>query len=408
LTTNVLLTGGRAPVTLVLARCFQQAGWRVFSAESIPQNLCARSPAVVQNYLVASPRFMVDRYIQDLLAIVQDQQIDLLLPTCEEIYYIAQHRDILTPHCQVFCADITKLDLLHNKYRFIEYIASLSLPTPRTVMVTDRESLKLALQQGRKEAEGDHGLVLKPVYSRFGTQAQILSVTVVQDIIESSVPHSASPLPAPGGFRGIPNVTPKSPWVVQEFIAGQQYCTYSVAHAGVVVATAIYPVQFTAEDGACVYYEPVQLPEIDRWIQTVVASLEFTGQIAFDLIVDRQGVIYPIECNPRATSGLCLIQDRLVAALLNSPLPETAPPSQPYMLLLAMLVYGLPRAMQQGPWIHYWQQLFRAKDLLWDRRDLSIGWRLAQMILGFYKISSDRGISLTAATTFDIEWNGDL
>jgi predicted ATP-grasp superfamily ATP-dependent carboligase len=404
LTTNVLLTGGRAPVTLVLARCFQQAGWRVFSAESIPQHLCARSPAVVQNYLVASPRFMVDRYIQDLLAIVKDQQIDLLLPTCEEIYYIAQHRDILTPHCQVFCADITKLDLLHNKYRFIEYITSLALPIPRTVMVTDQESLKLALQQGIWGAEGDHSLVLKPVYSRFGTQAQILSATAIQGMIAAS----ADPLPYPAELSGISNVTPKSPWVIQEFISGQQYCTYSVAHAGAVVATATYPVQFTAEDGACVYYEPVQLPEIDRWIQIVVASLEFTGQIAFDLIVDRQGVIYPIECNPRATSGLCLIQDRLVVALLNRSPPEISPLSQPSMLLLAMLVYGLPRAMQPGQWVHYWQQLFRAKDLLWDSRDLWIGWRLAQMMLGFYGISRVQGISMTAATTFDIEWNGDL
>ncbi len=405
MTTNVLLTGGRAPVTLVLARCFQQAGWRVFSAESIPQHLCARSPAVVQNYLVASPRWMVDRYIQDLLAIVQAQHIDLLLPTCEEIYYIAQHRELLTQHCQVFCADITKLDLLHNKYRFIEHIASLSLPTPRTLLVTDQESLKLAC---RLEAEGDHGLVLKPVYSRFGTQAQILNSILIKDITNASATHSESLRPAPGKLRGIPNVTPESPWVVQEFIAGQQYCTYSVAHAGAVVATAIYPVQFTAADGACVYYELVQLPEIDRWIQRVVESLAFTGQIAFDLIVDRQGVIYPIECNPRATSGLCLIQDRLVASLLNGSQPETAPPLQPYMLLLAMLVYGLPRAIQQGQWGHYWQQLFKAQDLLWDRRDLSIGWRLAQMMLGFYGISRDRGISLTAATTFDIEWNGDL
>jgi predicted ATP-grasp superfamily ATP-dependent carboligase len=399
---SVLLTGGRAPVTLVLARCFQQAGWRVFSAESIPQHLCSRSPAVAQNYLVASPRWMVDRYIQDLLAIIQAQQIDLLLPTCEEIYYIAQHRHTLAQHCQVFCADIAQLDLLHNKYRFIEHIASLSLPIPRTVMVTDPESLILAC---RLEAEGDHDLVLKPVYSRFGTQAQILSSTAINDIQQAAAPDAESPSI---GRSEMPDVTPQFPWVVQEFIAGQQYCTYSVAHAGVVVATAIYPVQFTAADGACVYYELVQLPEIDRWIDGVVASLAFTGQIAFDLIVDRQGVIYPIECNPRATSGLCLIQDRLVAALMNINQPETEPPLQPYMLLLAMLVYSLPRAMQQGQWVHYWQQLSRAKDLLWDPGDWSIGWRLAQMMLGFYRISRDRGISLTAASTFDIEWNGEL
>jgi predicted ATP-grasp superfamily ATP-dependent carboligase len=397
LSTNVLLTGGRAPVTLVLARCFQQAGWRVFSAESIPQHLCSRSPAVVQNYQVASPRFMVDRYIQDLLTIVQAQQIDLLVPTCEEIYYIARHRDVLAQHCQVFCEDMAKLDLLHNKYRFIEHIASLSLPTPRTVMVTDQEGLRLTVNEFQEQGEW---LVLKPVYSRFGTQARILSSISIKELIGAAAAQT-------GAMMEIPHVTPKFPWVVQEFIAGQQYCTYSVAQAGVVVATAIYPVQFTAEDGACVYYELVQLPEVDCWIQRIVESLEFTGQIAFDLIVDRQGIIYPIECNPRATSGLCLIQDRLVAALLNDPQPETAPPVQPYMLLLAMWIYGLPSAIRQGQWAYYWQQLWRAKDLLWDIRDWSIGWRLAQMMLGFYGISRDHEISLTAATTFDIEWNGE-
>lgn len=52
---NILITGGRAPVALELARLFKAAGHRVYAAESAKYHLCRVSSAVEASFRVPSP-----------------------------------------------------------------------------------------------------------------------------------------------------------------------------------------------------------------------------------------------------------------------------------------------------------------------------------------------------------------
>ena len=79
--TNILLTGGRAPVTLELARLFSGAGHRVFVADSLPHHLCSYSRSVFKNFLVPPPRFDPTGFIDALVDIIETEKIDLLIPT---------------------------------------------------------------------------------------------------------------------------------------------------------------------------------------------------------------------------------------------------------------------------------------------------------------------------------------
>jgi len=63
---NILLTGGRAPAALELARVFHRAGHTVFMAESLRGHLSQPSNAIKANFVVPAPRQNGDAFIVPL------------------------------------------------------------------------------------------------------------------------------------------------------------------------------------------------------------------------------------------------------------------------------------------------------------------------------------------------------
>src|SRR5688500_4557008 len=97
---NILLTGGRAPASLQLARVFHRAGHTVFMAESLRGHLSAPSNAIEKNFIVPPARQQTEAFIKAIAKIVIENKIDLLIPTCEEVFYIARGRERFA--CTVF------------------------------------------------------------------------------------------------------------------------------------------------------------------------------------------------------------------------------------------------------------------------------------------------------------------
>ena len=383
---NILLTGGRAPVTLDLARKFAYEGHRVFIAESIPVYLCRYSTCVQKTYTVPSPRIEPDAFIDALLDIMQLEQIDLLIPTCEEIFYIAQSLARLQASCTVFTTPIEQMRRLHSKWDFIQRARSYGLTVPETHLFTTLCELKRYL------ATLEHPVVLKPVFSRFATKVLMLdSIKQAQAI----------------------TISEEYPWVAQERIEGQAFCSYSIVHAGRLAAHAVYPVNFTAGRGACIDFAAIEHQAIDAWVRRFLAAEQFTGQIAFDFIVTRTGNVYPLECNPRATSGVHLFQDGdhlPLAFFAEDAQEQILRPRQnaQAMLGLAMPLYGLSSVHSLTRLVQWGQTMLHARDVIFRLNDL--GPFLAQPLLAWYNWRSSRAahLSITEFSTRDIEWNGDL
>lgn len=383
---NILLTCGRAPVTLDLARLFAQAGHRVVIAESMTPHLCQGSRAVAKSVTVPAPNQDPEEYIQALIDVIQSEKIDLLIPTCEEVFFVSKGRDLLRQHCHVFVDILDKLHIFHNKMTFIQRISDMGLDVPYTEQVESEEELKQSLSSWSRPFP----VVLKPVYSRFGSQ-----IHVIQEASQQLPSH-------------IP-ISPESPWVVQEYLTGRPICTYGVAQEGKLLAHVAYSPLFTAGIGSGIHFEPVIHPEVERWVRHVVAAERFTGQISFDFIENEDEKLLPLECNPRATSGIHLFTsvDRLEEAFFH-PVEQTIepPPQRRRMLTLAMLLYGLPsiRSWQRlGKWVRV---ITSARDVLFRLRDpLPFCYQFA-VLLAFWRISRQHQISITQASTLDIEWNG--
>jgi predicted ATP-grasp superfamily ATP-dependent carboligase len=380
--TRILLTGARAPVTLDLARAFHAAGHTVFVADSLPWPLCRGSKAVAGRFLLPSPNRHPAQFIDTLAGLIQQHHLDWLIPTCEEIYFVAMGRDTLRRHCAVFTDALTTLHQLHSKWAFIEQARQLGLPVPPTARLTSPEETRAQLGQA---------VVLKPVYSRFSAQVVIC-------------PRRADELPAA--------VSPQRPWVVQQFVPGRLLCTYSLAHAGRLTAHAAYPVDFTAGRGAAIAFTPIGHPAALDWVRRFVAGLNFTGQIAFDFIETTPGHVVAIECNPRATSGVHLLAHcpTLPHAFFDpaAPLLEP-PPDSPAMLTAAMLLYGLP-AVRSMARLRQWAATFRASREVVFHGDDPLPGLVSQWALLAHMLARSlrHGLTPLAASTLDIEWNGEV
>lgn len=414
---NVLLTGGRAPVTLDLARMLHRAGHRVYVAESAVCHLCRLSRAVEQCYAVPSPRHETEAYLLEMKRLVQVCQIDLLIPMCEEVFYIAQEAERLRDHCRVLVSSLEQLHELHHKYDFIQLAESMGLPVPATHLINSRQEWVQA--QVVLEMEGEW--VWKPVYSRFAAK-------VCMPISSTADFHGAEaePKKAYAGkikqhsiLSGPPDdvtISAASPWVAQAYVAGQMLCTYSVAYEGKIVAHATYDSRYrTGSVGASVFFEQVEHEGAYEWVRQFVQATGFSGQIGFDFIEAEDGQVYAIECNPRATSGIHLFYpgDGLVRALLvPAELVKEAEVVIPKlgskaMLALPMLGSGLQQLWQKGS-LTAWMTAWRGtRDVVYLRNDVEPLFEQFAVVLNAWHLARKHKFSLTEALTHDIEWNGE-
>jgi len=380
-----LLTGGRAPATLELARLFHAAGHRVLMAESLAWHLSRPSRAVAASYRVPAPRTEPAGFIRALAEIVRRECVDLLLPTCEEIYTVAAGRDELAAAGAglVLAEPLEKLRGLHDKWLFAQRARGLGLCVPDTRCLESADDLRAAL------AEGDE-LVLKPAYSRFAARTLL-------------PPHRAAAL-----ARLRPS--PRERWVAQTYLRGRQVCTYSVAHHGRLAAHATYPVEWTAGQGSAVSLRAIEHAAARAWVERFVAAESFTGQIAFDFVETGPGRVAALECNPRATSGVHLLAGEPgFAAAFFGPGPRVVTPgaARPAMLAAGMLLYSLP-AVRSRAALRGWAATFaRSRDVVFSPRDPLPALLQLFSLAPFAATSLRHGLSLLQASTYDIEWNGE-
>lgn len=378
--TRILFTGGRSPATLALLRLFAHEGYHCQVAESQQPNLAGASRYCAHNHLVPPPRQQTPAFIARLSEIIREQKIDLLIPTCEESFYVSRYaRELRAAGAEVLVESIDVLTNLHSKYQFNQLLRALKLPAAATEQITDRARLKALLPEWGQ-------YVLKPEFSRFASR--VLLNAPLKTVYENIQPCA------------------REPWVLQEFLEGPQFCSYSLAQAGRLSAHSVYPTRYAMGQGATIYFESVDIPEIERTVKALVQSLNYTGQISFDFILHK-GLYYPIECNPRTTTGTFLFtpEDHLPTAFLGQPERVIRPLArQPVSLTFAMLVYGLPQSWKHLN--HWFQDLWRARDPLLELSDLSPALTQFPLIWQTMRQARKHKTNLMAASTLDIEWNG--
>ena len=341
--------------------------------------MCRFSNAISKDFIIPSPRFQSEGFIDALVKITEDEQVDILIPSFEEIFCLSKGLDRFPNSCSVFCSPYEILDMLHNKWRFNQKIETLGFPAPKSTLIKSQEELDtIALKPP---------YILKPCYSR--AAQGILKVTTKR-------PPKL-------------HIDPRNPFVAQKWLHGKKYCSYSISHNGKLTTHTTYPLDCSLDDNACLNFKAIKHEKIQKWVETFVKKENFTGQIAFDFIEVYEGEIYCIECNPRGTSGIHLYRkgDNFPEAFFNPEMPLMHPQlGSSKQIVWGMLLYGWKSSLSNKTFFHFLKMLFTVPDIIFSRKDLR-PFLSQPFLFCIYVLKSLRlKVRIPTMFTHDIDWNG--
>ncbi|KAL2424235.1 hypothetical protein ABEF95_003103 [Exophiala dermatitidis] len=357
---TILVTGVGMTKGLVLARLFYEAGHDVIGADFEPFGsaslVCGRvsrslkkfyrlrNPHNTANQRSSSPDPVPDPgpYIQSLLDIITRENVDLWV-SCSGVSSALEDgmaKEVVEARtgCRAIQFDVRTTQTLHEKHTFIEYTKSMGLTVPETREVTSRAAVEEILRRNNNNK-----------------RKYILKTIGVDDAVRGDMtllPRS-SPEETARHLARL-NISPESPWILQQFIRGKEYCTHALVVCGKVMAFVACP-----SADLLMHYEalPADSPlsqAMLKFTQRFAASAaaagdtEFTGHLSFDFMVEhgdgdgnrstddtaRKGetpkdepgsiTLYPIECNPRAHTAVALFNgtpelvDKYLSVLENT------------------------------------------------------------------------------------------
>lgn len=378
LSKRVLVLGARAPAALEWVRGLASLGFQVFSADSLACPV-ARFSCYNRSYTrLPEPRWQPQAWLEALVALVEREVIDWVIPTCEEVFYLAWGAARFNGRCRLFTANFEQLHSLHHKGHFAAQAQAWPVGAPDTRVIESKAALV-------EFSDQSSDLVFKPAYSRFANRTLIA--------------------PSPDALAQI-HPSPQQPWVVQRRIRGKEFCSYSLVREGRLLAHSLYQPKYRVGQGSGIYFEVAESAAIEQTVSNFVATLGYTGQLACDWMRDGDGRYWALECNPRATSGVHLFDDQpqaLAAALADTPAADIFYPNQtPRMLSLAMGLFGLPNWGR----LQFWRDLSLARDVIYRPGDTGPLWAQLPGVAEISWRALSRRCGLLAAATADIEWDG--
>jgi hypothetical protein len=345
---TVLITGGKMTKALQLARSLHCAGHRVILAESAKYRFTGHrfSRAVSAFYTLPEPTD--PNYCGALFDIVEYECVDNFIPVSSPAASVPDARagEILHGLCEVMHADEHVVRILDDKAEFAKTADALGLRVPDWARITDPQQIL-----NFEFADGRNYILKRIAYNPVGR----LDLTP----LSSRTPERNAEL-----ARTLP-ISADDPWILQEFVAGQEYCTHGTVWNGqlqVYTCCASSPSQLN--------YAMVDKPQIRRWVEQFVAALGVTGQLSFDFIEAADGTVYAIECNPRTHSAITTFYDdpRLASSYIEdghaviTPLPAARSTYWIYHELWRLLT-------QQGGRRERLTSILRGKDAIfswWD------------------------------------------
>lgn len=380
--TNVLLTGGRNPMTLALARLLHASGATVFLSDSLYLPFARYSKSVAKYFRLPHASESPERFIQQLIKVITDHGIRLLIPTNEEIFFIARFKDAFSGICEVACDDFEKLKRFHHKYELLKAVEGCGFKTPETRLVQNNKQVLGFLKNSRE-------FIFKPVYSRFSDEILIS--------------------PQPEKLKKI-NPTAVNPYIAQSVIPGHEYCSYSISRDGRITAHAAYEHPYTMGKGSGIYFKKIMDNRIESFCRAFCARHQFTGQIGFDFIRDSKGDYYIIDCNPRTTSGLHLFDrtDGILQALTGAAGACVYPSINGNQMnsLTLVSIHGL-RSVLKGTFPAFLRNIFNAEDVIFRADDPQPFFAQTQTLLEFVWLSIVKRIPFRQAFYYGNGWNGE-
>ena len=350
---RILITGAKMTKALQLARSFHHDGHDVYLVETHKYWLSGHrfSRAVKGFFTVPVPEKEPEAYCQALVDIAKQKNIDLFVPVSSPIasYYDSLAKKALEPYCESIHLDPEETAILDDKYAFCSKAREFGLSAPKVFRITNSQQ------------------ILDFDFANDGSQYIVKSIPY-----DSVLRLDLTRLPFPEMAEYVESlpISESKPWVMQEFIRGQEYCFHATARKGKIrlhCCSKSSPFQ--------VNYEQVDNPAIYQWVETFIQKMNLTGQVCFDMIQTEEGTVYPIECNPRLHSAITMFHDHpgVAKAYLTdgepgetaiAPLPDSKPTYWTYHELWRLL--NIRSLKELNAW---WQKITQGTDAILTPND---------------------------------------
>lgn len=303
---TILVSGGKMTKALVLARAFHADGHRVLLVEQARYRFTGHrfSRAVDAFFTVPKPEH--PGYTAALRAIVEREGVDVYVPVCSPVasFYDSLARDELEGVCEVLHPRPDELRQVNDKFEFATVARSVGLRVPDTHRITNPRQVAEFDFSGRERSYILKSIAYDPV--------RRLDLTRLPRPTPAQTVAYVASLP----------ISTDNPWILQEFIEGQEYCTHGTVRDGEV------QVWCCCESSASqLNYTMAQVPAIEQWVRTFCRAAPMTGQLSFDFIVTPDGEVFAIECNPRTHSAISMFYNHsdLSRAYLDSGVETITP-----------------------------------------------------------------------------------
>ena len=309
-------------------------------ADPLKRQLCSVSRAVAKTFQVASPNTDLERWELDILDIIERENVTDLIPTSEEVCHVANLAPRLSDTTRYVGPKAEWIAQWHDKLRFVNYAISRGVTAPSVYTTADGEARALIRQTE---------CVLKPRRGCSGTAVSFIPTG-------STLPPASQDM------------------LLQRRVQGNHLYTLSWVDAGEVKATASYRGS-THSGTVAVGFQSAPTPfSVKQWIEQFVANTDVTGFLSFDFILDRSGIPWGIECNPRLSSGVHFIDEAWLGAAVmgeatGSPAISPAGKRVQWSYSTLTEAYKHLFRFQIPELIRCLRDLFVSRDAVWSWRD---------------------------------------
>jgi predicted ATP-grasp superfamily ATP-dependent carboligase len=282
------------PFALDAIRKLGERGHEVFASDSYEDSPGSHSRYLTGHFVTASPSGDPEAFAADVERIAAENEIELVLPMFEEVFYLAAQHERLSAVTRLFAPPFRTLAQVHDKGSFQELCEKLAIRTPQTVIAETEDELTEAIGRFRR-------YFARAAFSRGGV----------------ALLTNTGPL---AGHLAVEDVHPTeaSPWLVQEFVDGPMHCTYSALHDGKVASHMSYRAPRQWEHSTGIQFVSVEAGDTLPVVEKLGEELSWDGQMSLDFVEADDGLMM-IECNPRPTDGILLMTDEeLERGLLSS------------------------------------------------------------------------------------------
>jgi hypothetical protein len=285
------------PFALDAIRKLGERGHEVYASDSYAASPGNHSQFLAGHSVTASPSGDPEGFASDVERFARENEIELVLPMFEEVFYLAAQHERLSEVTRLYAPPFRTLAQVHDKGTFQELCERLEIRTPQTVLAHTDEELREAIERFPR-------YFARAAFSRGGV----------------GLLTNTGPL---AGHLSVDDCHPTeaNPWLVQEFVDGPMQCTYSVLHGGRVASHMSYRAPRQWEHSTAIQFVSVDPAGTRAVVERLGEELSWDGQMSLDFVDTDDGLVM-IECNPRPTDGLLLMNaDELERGLLDPP-PE--------------------------------------------------------------------------------------